>query len=460
MPMENDSSLQTIIDRRLSSLQVPDDLLARIRVQPRQKKLHAFRMRRVLAVAAVCCFAVIFSVNVVATGTSPGQSLFSFLGNQISSFLQPINHTCVDRGIQTDIIAALNDNDLVDIYVSLKDREASRIDENTMIGDVRLTGLDIEPWVERIWYDSQSQTAMFRIQGACGKNLDGQKLSLSIGSILLNETEFIEYDTGITVEDIQNAYPSPSLRQVASPAVSILGLPSDVSLSIFEDNRVLNKDEAVSDPFGDSLFPWGGLTAGGVTEDNVLRLQCQRSATGKYAQVYDVFLMDTDSNQPLDFPRGTADFGISSAPDDTIRYDNTEYVIPLPPHIDPQKTSIAYSAIAYDDMIQGRWATTFRLESTIKEQTLYPEITVNGYPVSEIDLSPMGISVVFENNNSNSPLPLITAFDRKDKILSTDGVFSTWDDDVIIIKTRFASPMSIGNLSRVRIGEAEIPIPR
>lgn len=453
MPTENDS-LQTIIDRRLSSLQVPDDLLVRISAKPQRKKARVIRLRRALAIAAVFCFAVICSVNVVATGTPSGQGLFSFLGDQISSFLQPINHTCTDNGIQTDIIAAINDNDLVDIYVSVKDLEGSRINENTMISDIRLTGLDIEPWVERVRYDSASQSATFRIQGACGKNLDGKKLSLSIGSILLNETEFDKYDTGITVDDIQKAYPSPSLRLAASPSVRILGDDFENPLGIFEDNRVLN--EADGKRFGTALFPWGDLTAAGVTEDSMLRLQCSLNDIGKYAQIYDVFLMDTAQNKPLDFPRGTIDFGISQTADNTIRYDNSEYVIPLPPDADPEKLTIAYSGIVYDDLIPGSWATTFRLESKAKEQTLYPEITVNGYRVSQIEISPMGISVMFENDNSDSPIPPVTAFDRNGNTLSMDGVFSTWDNDVIVVKNRFEFPVAVHDVSRILIGETEV----
>lgn len=450
MPMENDS-LQTIIDRRLSSLKVPDDLLSHIDAKPQRKKARVIRLRRTLALAAVFCFAFVFSINVVATGTPPGQGLFSFLGDQFSSFLQPINHTCTDNGIQTDIIAAINDNDLVDIYVSVKDLNGSRVNENTMLGDVKLSGLDIDPWVERVRYDSTSKSATFRIQGACGQNLDGKKLSLSIGSILLNEKEFTDFNTGITVSDIQNAYPDPSLRSVSSPSIKITGDTSDAGVRLFEENLVLN--EAPSNKFDSRLFPWGSLTAAGVTEDGALRLQCKLSEIGQYAQIYDVFLMDSEQNKDLELLHGSIDFGVSQTTD---QYANSEYLIPLPENLDTETASVAYSGVVYEDIIYGKWATTFRLESVSKEQTLEPEITINGYYISQIQLSPMGVSVVFKNNNSNAPVPSISVYDNEGNVLPSDGIFSTWSDDNIIVKTRFECPVPINTISKIQIDETEV----
>lgn len=79
-------------------------------------------------------------MGVLATTVPSVQNLFAIVGTQISSMLQPIERSCTDNGIETTVVAAMNDNDMVDIYVAVKDLEGSRINERTNLADVQLSG--------------------------------------------------------------------------------------------------------------------------------------------------------------------------------------------------------------------------------------------------------------------------------------------------------------------------------
>ena len=114
MPTEN-NPMKSAIDRRLSALCVPDDMAQRIQAAAQKKRPRVIRFRRPLAVAAVFCLILACSMGVLATTVPSVQNLFAIVGTQISSMLQPIERSCTDNGIETTVVAAMNDNDMVDI---------------------------------------------------------------------------------------------------------------------------------------------------------------------------------------------------------------------------------------------------------------------------------------------------------------------------------------------------------
>ena len=52
-------------------------------------------------------------MGVLATTVPSAQNLFAIVGTQISSMLQPIERSCTDNGIETTVVAAMNDNDML-----------------------------------------------------------------------------------------------------------------------------------------------------------------------------------------------------------------------------------------------------------------------------------------------------------------------------------------------------------
>lgn len=181
----------------------------------------------------------------------------------------------------------MNDNDMVDIYVAVKDLEGSRINERTNLADVQLSGIAMTPMVQMVQFDEKTATATFRIEGVCGEDLNGKKITLSIGAVLLGRTEWSDQNTGISVSDIETVFPSPAFQPITGNATR-------TTVGFSDSGAPFNGDQALvpaeSDGSLDSMFPWGGLTSGGVA-DNALHLQLKYSAVGKYAQFTQVFLM-------------------------------------------------------------------------------------------------------------------------------------------------------------------------
>ena len=76
------------------------------------------------------------------------------------------------------------------------------------------------------------------------------------------------------------------------------------------------------------MFPWGGLTSGGVA-DNALHLQLKYSAVGKYAQFTQVFLMTGKPEKDEKLPIHSIDFGKCETRGGSQYYEYTEYILPV-----------------------------------------------------------------------------------------------------------------------------------
>ncbi len=77
------------IDRRLSALCLPEDFAQRVTQATPKKCPRLVYFRRPLAVAAVLCLVVTCSMGVWAAATPSSHNLFSILGEQVFSLLQP-----------------------------------------------------------------------------------------------------------------------------------------------------------------------------------------------------------------------------------------------------------------------------------------------------------------------------------------------------------------------------------
>ena len=456
MPKKNDPIARSI-DRRLASLCVPEDLAARVVARAHEKKRPLLvRFRRPLAVAAVFCLIVTCSMGVLAAASPDSRNLFAVLGEQVFSLLQPIERTCVQNGIETTVVAAMNDRDTVDIYVAVRDLEGSRVNARTDLADVSLSGLLIPPSVRLVQFDEKSATATFRIEGICGEDLNGKKVTLSIGAVLLNKSDYVSRNTGVNVAQIAQAFPDPEFQALTGDrAYTTTGSGDDTPL--FSDDNVLVPAEAEEDTFT-QLLPWGSLDAGGVT-DGSLHLLVRPDETGRYALYTDVHLVDKKHPDQTDQTLHTIEFGKCETVADNQYYEYTEYVIPLPEGVKSDALSIAYSGVTYEEVIHGKWSATFQLESVSRQRIAYPDLTVNGWHISRVELSPMGVCVVMDGGDGSdldAPRPKIVAYDASGKQISVNGSSSSWNGTETTLKNQFETPLPLEEISRVTVGGKEI----
>lgn len=458
MPKKQDPITRSV-DRRLASLCVPEDLAARVvaeaQVQAQRKRIpHTVRFRRALAVAAVFCLIVTCSMGVLAAASPNSRNLFAVLGEQVFYLLQPVERSCVQNGIETTVVAAMNDRDTVDIYVAVRDLEGSRVNARTDLADVSLTGLLIPPSVQLVQFDEKSATATFLIEGVCGEDLNGKKVTLSIGTVLLNQSDYLSQDTGVNVAQIAQAFLEPAFQTLTGNRV-YMTTGSDEEMPLFSDDRALAPAEAEESAFT-QLLPWGSLAAGGVA-DGSLHLLLRSDEVGRYARYTEVHLVDKKHPEQTDQTLHTVAFGALEAIADNEYYEYTEYVIPLPENARPEALSIAYSGVTYEDAVHGKWSATFRLESVSRQRVAYPDLTVNGRRISRVELSAMGVCVVMDGGSDpDAARPKIVAYDVSGRPIPVNGSSSSWNGTETTLKNQFETPLPLEEISRVTVDGKEI----
>lgn len=456
MPKRNEPVAQSI-DRRLVSLCVPEDLAARVVAQAQEKKRpRLVRFRRPLAIAAVFCLIVTCSMGVLAATAPYSNNLFAVLGEQVFSLLQPVERSCVQNGIETTVVAAMNDRDTVDIYVAVRDLEGARVNARTDLADVSLSGLLLPPSVQLVQFDEKSATATFRIEGFCGEDLNGKKVTLSIGAVLLNKSDCFSQDTGVSVAQVAQAFPEPAFQPLTGER-AYMTFGSGDEAPLFSDDSALVPAGTGESAFT-QLLPWGSLAAGGVA-DGSLHLLVQPDETGRYAKFTDVRLIDKRRPEQTVQTLHTIEFGKVETIAGNQYYEYTEYVIPLPENTKYEALSIAYSGVTYEEVIHGKWSATFRLESVSRQRIAYPDLTLDGWHISRVELSPMGVCVMMDGGDGNDPdaaRPKIVAYDASGQPISVNGSSCSWNGTESTLKNQFETPLPLEEISRVTVGGKEI----
>lgn len=445
------------IDRRLAALCLPEDFARRVTQAVPKKRPRLVSFRRPLAVAAVLCLVVTCSMGVWAAAAPSSHNLFAILGEQVFSLLQPVERSCVQNGIETTVVAAMNDNDTVDIYVAVRDLEGTRVNARTDLADVSLTGLAVSPTVQLVQFDEKSATATFRIEGVCGEALNGKKVTLSIGAVLLEKSDYLSaQDTGVTVADVAAAFPDPEFQTLTGNRTYVT-VGSDEDLPIFSGDTALCPAPE-TDGALDTLLPWGRLAAGGVA-DGALHLLVCPDGVGRYAQGASVYLFDKKHPDALDQPLHTVEFGEAETVAGTQYYEYIEYVLPLPKEAKWEDLSLLYNGVTFGQAVRGKWSATFRLESVSRQRTAYPDLTVDGWHISRVELSPMGVCVVMDGKGGNDlemPRPKIIAYDQSGQPISVNGSSSSWNGTETTLKNQFETPLPLEEIARVTVGGKEI----
>ena len=457
MPKKQDPIARSI-DRRLTALCVPEDLAARVVARAHEQKKRrpqTVRFRRPLAIAAVFCLIVTCSMGVLAATTPHSRNLLAVLGEQVFFLLQPVERSCVQNGIETTVVAAMNDRDTVDIYVAVRDLEGSRVNARTDLADVSLSGPLISPSVQLVQFDEKSATATFRIEGVCGEDLNGKKVTLSIGTVLLNRSDYFSQDTGVNVAQIARAFPEPEFQELTGSRV-YMTVGSDNETPLFADDKALAPAESEENALT-QLLPWGSLAAGGVADGALYLLVCP-DETGRYAQYTDVRLLDKRHPEQTGQTIHTVEFGALETIADNQYYEYTEYVIPLPENAGSEALSIVCSGVTYEEALRGKWSSTFRLESVSRQRVAYPDLTVNGRRISRVELSPMGVCVVMEGdgNDPDTARPKIVAYDAAGQPIPVNGSSSSWNGTESTLKNQFETPLPLEEISRVTVDGKEI----
>ena len=165
--------------------EIDDHLIANAYAQ------HKFRplAKRLVALAAALILTMALGVSALAAAdVEPAYDILYRLSPQLAQQLKPIRLSCVDNGIEMEVVSANVSENEADVLVSLRDLEGQRVDATTDLFDsynIR-TPFSTEGTCSRPEYDEESKTATFLIHIAQpeGTKIEGEKITFSLSSFI------------------------------------------------------------------------------------------------------------------------------------------------------------------------------------------------------------------------------------------------------------------------------------
>lgn len=181
-------------DRLMDAIGLIDDEMVIDAKKFKKKRLWTpVKKAAVLAASAALCF--IISVPALAAAEiEPAQELLYAVAPSIAQKLKPVRKSCVDNGIQMEVVSADIQNDTAEVYIAMKDLEGDRIDGTMDLFDsYDIQGIgDLSGTCRLESYDEKTGVATFLIliQQTDGKKITLDKVTFSVDKFMSHKKVF------------------------------------------------------------------------------------------------------------------------------------------------------------------------------------------------------------------------------------------------------------------------------
>ena len=171
---------------------------------------RSLRRLPVLAAAVILLMALTVSALAVADVEGVYDVLYA-ISPAIAQTLKPVRVSCVDNGIELEVISADIEADSAKIYLGLRDLEGGRVDDTTDLFDsyrIHMSG-NFSATCSYSHYDESTQTALFLVEiWPDGGKIDKNKLTFSLSRFISGKQEF----AGLLELDPAEADTAPATR--------------------------------------------------------------------------------------------------------------------------------------------------------------------------------------------------------------------------------------------------------
>lgn len=295
-----------------SMSEVDNDLIMEAESAFYQKKTPHHKRWLAAACICLCLFCLVPAFATTASGF--GYELLYAISPGIAQRLKPVNISCVDKGIEMNVVAAEIKGEKANILVSMRDTIGARLDETTDLFDSYdiHTPYDQMGGCSLVDYDKETNTATFmlEIEQLHHVLIPGDKITFSVGQLLSlkKHSDFrLEQIDIQSLPVITRFVEEPDIRGGSGENFDNASIP-----------RLLSPDD------GNSISLMDGVTLTGYgLIDDELHIQIRYD---------DIFKTDNNGYVYLKKPDGTISYGKESIAfwdsDQVNSYE--EYVFKLP----------------------------------------------------------------------------------------------------------------------------------
>lgn len=428
----NYDSDEIIIKNALNTIHTPEyDIALEIEKKIKNRKLP-MSFKKAMPAALAICLCLVLSVGVAAATIPSFNNLLSFINPDIALMLQPIGIISEDNGIKMEVVAAMNDDEMAVVYLTMQDLTSNRIDETLDIYDYSLNGVHMSN-IQIVNYDEITKTATLRMQANGGEKLNGKKLSFRIDSFLSDKRIFDAVETGINVSDIVETNPS---QVIPLDMNNIPGGGGDLFKELKSQGtiKVLKTDQMnIRLPNIDFMY----ISNIGFIGDQ-LHIQIKWIGNGIDDHGY-LYFADASGNK-INTNASTIYFGTDELGNTEYGNGYTEYIFGVD-NINLDEVKLKGHFVSNGKYTTGNWKTTFKLQSVEEEKQIDSNIKFDTWHANSVSVSPIGITLVGNGEINDLQNINITANMTDGSVQRFESVKSYSENGEV--KLKFTSPLPL-----------------
>ena len=415
-------------------------------------------LRRALALAAAFALVLCLGGGVLAAAPELQQKL-AVLGEETLQMLQPINQVSEDSGVRMEVLAAMSDGQVAAVYIALQDTTGQgRIGPDADMYTANISGAFFTSG-EVVEYDESTGTAILRLTGDGSQQLAGKKITVGTTSILSGLSFNDPVDLGYTMEEVRGltaSIPVQYNRQV--DAWGATGPEMERYTKLLDEGKVpvlTGWAEPVALPGVD----WATVNAAGVVDG---QLHIQVNNLGGMGRVNRLsFSLWNGSGERVECTELELDLGEVHKMGTFQSYnDLVEYVLVPPEGADLSDLSVRMETMTYDHLIEGSWATTFRLEEASESLVIPCDRDMNPWTLDEVQLSPISISAFGSGEmtaeSESADLKVILTDGTQ---VSSSSASVSAGDGAIVCRSIFDQVIDLEKVEKVTLNGEELPLP-
>lgn len=358
-------------------------------------------------------------------------SVLHFLGGDRMAILQPVHQVSEDQGIRVEVIGAVRDGDTTEVYVSVSDLISNRIDENLEVYEYSLTGGKASN-AQTIYYDKSTKSAIVRFvtQGNSSPN----RMTIRINTLMSGASREDGYRVPVDWNLLFQQRDKNIYEILNSDEISGLGgkIVNEMDVDSFQ---VLGKDQTNIAVQG---VNWMYISNIGFVNGKLHVQINPDNEIGGYNHGF--FYFTDEEGQKLNIPEYSISYGRYMK--DGVGYggDYTEYVFDLSSIEGPDKFRLQGSFTNIDEVIRGKWETSFNLNKHTASKSGHVRLNENRGTQVNVNLSTIGVTLSGEDMRELRMEDLEIELHLKDqtKQISTSGLLKI-DNNLI----KWISPETI-----------------
>lgn len=435
------------LKQELEKIEIPKELHDRAKLGVMKAKSEKPKSKlRKLAIPLVASLSLIFSAGVGAAYIPSFNNLLATVSPEVALMLQPVDSSSSSsesNGIKMEVVAAMNDNEMAVIYVTMQDLTGNRIDETLDLYDYSLTGARMNN-SQIVGFDETSNTATLRIQANGGEELIGNKVNLRIDSFLSDKQTF-DVEVNANLSEITSKTP----QTIPLDMNNIPGGGGDLFQQLKKQNviQVLKPNQSTIQLPGVDFM---NITNIGIIDE---RLHIQVQWTGDDIDAHGYFYFVDDLGNEI--PPSNIYFGIDDS--DQTKYGNeyTEYIFEMN-SVDVEEQELMGYFVSNGNHIEGNWNTTFKLQSVGEELTTDFNKDFGTWTSNIVSVSALGVTLYGDGEFNDSINIDVSVEMNNGSVQTLDSMTSFNGNEETIVKFQSPLPLDLSKVKTININGTEI----